>query len=501
MTSHRALVALVLLAPLALPLFLAVPAAAGPTVTHEKIVSFDGTKIAITVFKPDGATAENPVPVIVRSHGWAGSRDKTIVTNGTVDKLLGAGYGVVTFDARGHGDSEGVARVHNPDYEIKDVSRILDFIAANLTWAQRDAVGDPRVGGSGGSYGGGWQLLTAALDGRMDALVPEITWNNLPNSLAPDRAVKSDWVHLLYLGGKARARLHPDIDAWYREGAVSNQFPQAAYDAFTYSSVSTHAGTIDVPTMLVQGVPDTLFNLNEAAANFDAIAANGAQVKLFTHLGGHLLSPGSVAGLAGQRVPADVPFPQPGDGGAPCGATIDAAIRWYDRHLKGAAVDTGPAVELAMDDGTCLRGASLAALATTETVAAADFLPVAGDAIVPLDTDATAIAGIPRVSFRYLNTCQPFTVYASLVAVSASGVRTLDAQVKPIRGPTLGEPCPLVTHLSRSVDLGGVGARVLAGETLALRLSAQDPQFATNGERWPQMLLLEDLVVELPVAV
>lgn len=492
--------AIALLIPVAVPL-LAPVAVAAPTIVHDTVTSFDNTTIAITVFKPEGASNLSKVPVVLRSHGWAGSRDKTAANESLVKALLDAGYGVVTFDQRGHGDSGGLAQVLHPDFEIKDVSKILDHIAT-FDWVVLDGPGDPRVGGSGGSYGGGWQLLAAGYDDRLDVLVPEITWNFLPEALGPGGAVKSDWVHVLYFGGKARVDLHPNIDAWYQQAMFTNSFPQAAYDQFVYSSPATHMSSIDKPTLLVQGVPDTLFNLNQAVDNFDGIAANGAPVKLFTHLSGHLLSAGTLAGLAGQSFPSqlDPPFPQPGSQGSPCGDARAEVIAWYDKHLKGLAVDTGENVELAMDDLTCLRGTSLAAIATQGTLVVDDVLAVEGDTLAPLPlASGTKVAGIPTLAFSYVETCTPWTVYASLVAAGPAGLRTVDAQVVPIRSLPSGGCVPGET-VTRSQDLGGVGGVVGFGETFALRFQRVNEQFATNNERFPQALVLTDVTAVVPTA-
>src|SRR5204862_26245 len=48
---------------------------------------------------------------------------------------------------------------------------------------------------------------------------------------------------------------------------------------------------VKVPTLLMQGSVDTLFNLNEAWANFQAIAAAGAPVKMIAFCGGHVSCP------------------------------------------------------------------------------------------------------------------------------------------------------------------------------------------------------------------
>ena len=56
----------------------------------------------------------------------------------------------------------------------------------------------------GGSYGGGIQWVTAAVDHRVDAIVPMIAWNTLNSSLYKDGAFKSSWGTLLAAGSSHR---------------------------------------------------------------------------------------------------------------------------------------------------------------------------------------------------------------------------------------------------------------------------------------------------------
>ena len=86
--------------------------------------------------------------------------------------LLDAGYNVLTWDPRGFGRSGGEAEVDSPAYEARDVSTLIDWVATR-PGVQLDAPGDPRMGMVGGSYGGGIQLVTAATDCRVDAIVPD----------------------------------------------------------------------------------------------------------------------------------------------------------------------------------------------------------------------------------------------------------------------------------------------------------------------------------------
>src|SRR5688500_2463426 len=79
------------------------------------VTSWDGTPIVATLMLPDGASAAAPVPVIIGTHGWAGSRART--PSGLVATLLEEGYAVLTWDSRGFGESGGEANVGAPGFE------------------------------------------------------------------------------------------------------------------------------------------------------------------------------------------------------------------------------------------------------------------------------------------------------------------------------------------------------------------------------------------------
>ena len=124
----------------------------------QRATSFDGTQIAYTTFFPDSASASSPVPVIMRTHGWGGSRETT--ATGFVQQLLDNGYGVLTFDSRGFGESGGTVEIDSPDFEARDASALIDVLQADPRVAKKK--GDPQIGMSGGSYAGGIQWVTDA---------------------------------------------------------------------------------------------------------------------------------------------------------------------------------------------------------------------------------------------------------------------------------------------------------------------------------------------------
>src|SRR5689334_2606084 len=99
----------------------------------------DPVDICYTLFQPAGSSRTNKVPLLMHSHGWGGSRTTDPVS---FQKFLQAGYGVLSFDQRGFGESGGYAHVENPAYEGKDNLKLINFVA-HLPWVQKDAPGDP----------------------------------------------------------------------------------------------------------------------------------------------------------------------------------------------------------------------------------------------------------------------------------------------------------------------------------------------------------------------
>ncbi len=287
-------------------------AAAGPQpVVVDRVVvrSADQTPIVGTLVLPPGAGADTPVPVVLQTHGWGGSREKP-GSNGwfratsTAGVLQRHGYAVFTWDSRGFGESGGEANVAAPGFEVKDAQAILDMLASRDEIA-KDAPGDPKAGWAGGSNAGGVQFNTAAVDRRVDAIAPEISWGYLPEDLVTNGAPKLAWDELLYGFGFRGAQLdglRPDNPAGPQAGAYAREIHQghaelAATGAITketldwYAARATtaHSSRIETPTLIIQGSIDTLFPLQDAFDNYTNVRGAGTPVKLMTYCSGHTL--------------------------------------------------------------------------------------------------------------------------------------------------------------------------------------------------------------------
>lgn len=302
---------------------------------QDRMMRVDGVSLDTSYFTAGGTQRR---PAVLIGHGFGGSKAET---RAQAEELAADGYAVMTWSARGFGKSGGKISLNAPDREVKDVSRLIDWLAARPE-VQLDAKGDPRVGITGASYGGAVSLLAAGYDRRVDAVAPEITYWNLADALFPDGVFKKLWAGIFVTTGGGCGNFEKQLCAMYERVAVSGKPDAAARALLTERSPSAVADRIKVPALIVQGQTDSLFPLGQADAMARAIKANGAPVSVDWIAGGH-------------------------DGGdRETGRVQQRVGDWFDRYLKedeGAA--TGPAFRVTrtggMDstDGAVLtRGAS-----------------------------------------------------------------------------------------------------------------------------------------------
>src|SRR5664279_2733442 len=148
-----------------------ISAPGGPGVT-------DPVELDATVYLP----ASTPAPAVIVAHGFGGSK-KSVAAD--AEQLARDGFVALAYSARGFGASTGQIALDSLDYEVPDARAVVDWLAQQPE-VQLDGPGDPRVGVTGGSYGGALSLMLAGTDPRVDAAVPLITWNNLEQALFPN---------------------------------------------------------------------------------------------------------------------------------------------------------------------------------------------------------------------------------------------------------------------------------------------------------------------------
>lgn len=309
----------------ALAVSVAVPAAAED---YNTVQSFDGTPITFYWFPAIGLADGQTAPTVLQGPGFGGKAQsdpdaKSSSSIPGVGDLRRAGYNVLTWNPRGISPSGGQAQLNNPDFEGRDVSALLTWVSQQPQ-AQLDAAGDPRVGMTGGSYGGGIQLSTAGIDPRVDAIVPVIAWNSLQTSLYKAQTIKSSWVNALLVGATRPGNtFSPSILKGREQARKGTTFSKEVVDFARAAGPDRVLANITAPTLILQGTIDNLFPPSEAVANYKALRRAGVTTKMVWFCGGH-----------------GVCLTEGGDSTLP----LEQTWSWLAKYLKGdSSVDTGPA--------------------------------------------------------------------------------------------------------------------------------------------------------------
>jgi ABC-2 type transport system ATP-binding protein len=459
-------------------------------------------QICYTLFKPTGASAKHPVPLIMHSHGWGGSRTTDPAAFGP---WLDAKYGVLSFDQRGFGESGGQAYVENPDVEGHDVTGLVDLVA-HLRWVQQDGPGDPRLGAIGGSYGGGYQFLGAFEELRQhgkpvfDAIAPEITWNDLNTSLAPQGVVRTEWALALSAASVPSQALPTKVYQALVEGAATGTYPDGSIpgtenlsEFFRKNGPAYHVSQgrrLGIPVLFGQGTTDTLFNLQQGLDNWrTALTRQARRHSIFVgYNGGHTLPAVYPTGVSVASDPCSKQLAG--------GDFSHLALRFMDEQLKHH--DTG------------LRGYGELHLATPASTCTT-VKRVTADATYPVGNVATTEAGGAAIAYPIAQ--GPISIAGSayltgtLTALGlnnrafyglAVGTNPLDAALVQNNVMPLNETAP-VNGAARRIELPAVAVDVPAGKTLYVVASPVSETFIGMGSRTPGAVVLQDTVAHLPV--
>ena len=466
-------------------------------------------RICYTIFKPAGASRRHPVPFLMHSHGWGGSR-ATDASSPEVRPFLARDYGVLSFDQRGFGESGGYAHVESPRYEGRDNLALIRLVS-RLPWVQQDGPGDPRLGAIGGSYGGGYQLLGAFMELQRrgkpiyDALAPEITWNDLSESLGPQQVARTQWAAALTAGAQESDALQPKIEESLVEAVATNDWPDGSgpsgVDLDRYFQRNgprwhtRHGRRLGIPALFGQGTTDSLFNLQQGLDNWSyALTARARRQSIFVgYNGGHVIP--SVVPLG--QAPTSDPCSRKLAGSDFTALTLRffaEQLRHRDRDLRGYG-----RYHLATPDDSCTTVRSVApdARRRVEGPVATPAVAAAGTSVsYPLTggDGPLRIAGSAHLTGD-VTTLGPDNraFYGLAVGTSPADAELVQNNVYPLRINRA------VTDRRIRVELPAVAVDVPEGQSLFLVASAVSQDFGGMSSRTPAAVVLDDTVVHLPV--
>ena len=409
------------------------------------------------------------------------------------------------------------------------------------------------------------QFAAASLDRRIDALIPIITWNDLSYSLAPNNTSlgtgghgvtystpgvhKKEWTSLFFAIGITDGIQGAGVDPtrllgcpnFVDQACLSKAqleafgYPdQATMDFSRHASVSSYLSKVKAPTLLVQGQKDSLFNLQEAAATYRGMQAQGTPVQMIWQSWGHSLggtpAPGELdlTGAAPLRVdlprwplprlvqplrqgrhrgdhrpgvrvlpglghllrasrPRPTPARRPFPVGQPAKLYLSGAPGPGHRSLAGAA----RGADLGQRPGRCadelLRDVSQGGQAT-DPLPATDAPGTFGSWTSAPMSGPTVIVGSPTLDVTLTSPAAAATqatgpagqlvVFAKIYDVAPDGTQTLHNRlVSPVR----------IADVTKRVhiELPGVVQRIAQGHRLRLVLAASDAAYAGNAAVLP----------------
>src|SRR3954452_10355998 len=514
-------------------------------------------KVSADLYKPNDASATNPAPAVMATNGFGGSK--------TDFQTIGAayarrGYVFLAYSGLGFGGSGCKIQLDDPDWDGRAGSQLLSFLGGTKAasdgtkadYVMLDGPGDPRVGMIGGSYGGQIQFAVAGLDRRLDAIVPQITWNDLSYSLTPNNTdfakgvtyatpgvSKLDWPVLFFgLGvGQGFEHAFTDQDPSHLSGTCPNfddrvcaslvqsgstGYPDATtLDLLRHASVASYMSKIRIPTFLAQGQSDTLFDLQEVVATYQALRAQGTPVKMLWRSSGH-----SGGGLGAQESSSTA---------LEGSYESRMELEWFDYYLRGigdppsldvdflrdwalpksgdaaSAVGVTPSYPVGSDQTLYLSGTNAlvsargSIAAGTASMAAAPGAPAstgggytdvgandAPGASVSFSTPALGadkdVVGIPRLTvsldaptFAAAQAADPAThlvMFAKLYDVDAAGDVSLPRTlVSSVRVADVTKPV--------TIELPGIAHRFAKGHSMRLVLTTSDATYHGNNFAGP----------------
>ena len=312
-------------------------------------------RITADLYRPAGASKARPVPAILATNGFGGSKSDF---EDLAPAYAKRGYAFLAYSGLGFGNSGCKITLDDPDWDGKAGKQLVSFLGGTkaatngtkIDFVKRDGPGDPRVGMIGGSYGGQIQFAIAGIDPRLDTIVPQITWNNLTYALGPNNTdfrfgttyntpgvIKLDWPVLFTALGVGQGFQQavanqdpshlgacPNFSDQVCRSLVSssvNGYPDDATLALLrHASVASYMSRIRIPTFLIQGQSDTLFNLQEVVATYRALRAQRTPVKMLWRSSGH--SGGGIEGENSSTQPEK-------------GYESRLALQWFDHYLRG----------------------------------------------------------------------------------------------------------------------------------------------------------------------
>lgn len=289
------------------------PAAATSGWHPVTISASDNASLACAYIIPDASPPSGGFPGVILFHGLGQSYANMEPIGSALAQF---GFAALACDARGTGASQGKWGLDGPR-EVQDAQDLFTLFADSPN------VSNTQIGAFGVSLGGGavWNAAVAGVPFK--AIVPATTWTNLATALNPAGVPKTGLLGILSQVVPI-SNWDPALIQTAQALLQGNVTPAVTSTEATRSSHSQlHALT--VPTLLLQGRHDFLFDMDQAIAAWKLLAG---PKRLYLGDLGHPPATNPAAEQSGY---------------------VDLAVAWFAYYLAGTGQSPDGGVELAPD--------------------------------------------------------------------------------------------------------------------------------------------------------
>ena len=534
------------------------------------VASFDGTPLDVTVTLP-ARRSRRALPLVVFLHGFLNSKREYLseTREGTGPDRGGEayktvrwnnvwfasrGYAVLNYSARGQGDSGGTIDLASKYTEVRDTHYLTGLLADDSRTRGRLARIHPRrVAALGGSYGGGqtWLLLTTRGAGarqygswvspggrgmRLAAAVPQFTWSDLLQSLAPNgRAGNSPFGIGKFsivngLVASAGTKVPPQVLGWIARLNAGEPYdspsdpvvPEARRALTEDRSAIYQAGFFralrgrrqrSIPVLAAQGWTDPIFPAVESVRMYRALRAarRGYPVGLYFGDFEHLTAAAKISDLAyyhrlgnrmldrylrrrGKRPRFDVRSARTRCEKERFGP-ITRARRWSTLGPRGLVLDMPGSQQLVAPLTDPRAVATDPVAASTQRgrgCVTTDLPPTPGVATWTVALPRSfALIGMPRLTLRYRALSPDVQLNARLWDVAPDGTQTLVTRgaYRAVAPNPAGE--------GAEYDLFGNHWRFEPGHRLMLEVTADDSPYLRR-DNFPAAVTIDSARIVLP---
>ena len=281
--------------------------------TDVTIQASDATPLACAYIIPSGTAPAGGWPGVILFHGLGQSYADMEPVGAALAQY---GFAALACDARGTGASGGKWGLDGPT-EVQDARDLFNWFSG------RSDVSDTQIGAFGLSLGGGavWNAAVAGVPFK--AIVPAITWTNLASALNPNGVAKTGLLGIL-------SQVVP-LQNWdpaliqTGQSLLQGDVSAAVKSTEAARSPRSQLHSLTVPTLLLQGRHDFLFDMDQAIAAWKLLA------------GPKRLYLGDLGHPPATNPAAEEP------------TYIGEAIAWFSHYLAGQGPGLGGGVELAHD--------------------------------------------------------------------------------------------------------------------------------------------------------